>query len=76
MKMTLILSNHTLNGALVTNLLNEKSRLHKNTAGKVWYTLSQIDCITLENKNQGVIKYVKVQKHRNNENSRGGKADA
>lgn len=35
MKMTLILSNHTLNGALVTNLLNEKSRLHKNTAGKV-----------------------------------------
>lgn len=35
MKMTLILSNRILIGALITNMLNEKSRLHKNTAGKV-----------------------------------------
>lgn len=35
MKMTLILSIRILIGALITNLLNEKSRLHKNTAGKV-----------------------------------------
>lgn len=35
MKTTLILSSRILIGALITNLLNEKSRLHKNTAGKV-----------------------------------------